>query len=138
VKVLSLVAPDKPLPSSATPNTRDEACWKRYLEDPLTVRSATPRWVTEVLKHQAIAFQRAASIRTPALVLQGGDDTATAPDASRRFADRCHGDYKEYAGCLHEVLNEPEEDRRRVLADLTTWLRARVPGPAAPASPAVP
>ena len=130
VRLLSILAPHKPLPTSGTPNTRDEACWEAYCADPLTVKSPTARWVTEVLKHQALAFARAAEIRVPLLVLQGGADTATLPDASRRFAELANGDYKEYGGFLHEVLNEPEEDRRRVLGDLTAWVLERAPRPA--------
>lgn len=125
VRLLSLLNPDAALPTSGTPNTRDEACSKAYREDPLTVKSPSARWLTEVVKHQDLALRRADRLGLPLLVLQGAEDTASDPAVSRRFAERAGGDYREYAGCLHEVLNEVEPDRAKILADLAAWVAAR-------------
>ena len=126
VGLIAAVSPDKPLPSAGTPNSRDGARWKAYVNDPLTVKAATARWLTEMLAHQPLALERAKRIPVPVLVLQGGADTATEPAVSRRFAEACGGTYKEYAGFLHEVLNEPEADRARVVADLVAWVEERL------------
>jgi alpha-beta hydrolase superfamily lysophospholipase len=125
VGALSALSPDKPLPSRGTPNTRDAERRRAYENDPLTVKSPTARWVVEMLKHQPLAIAEAAKLAVPVLVLQGGADDATAPAASRRFAEACGGTYKEYAGLFHEVLNEPPEDRARVIADLVAWVAER-------------
>ncbi len=130
VRAIGAFAPDKPLPASGTPNTRDEAIWKAYLEDPLTVRAPTARWFLEILKHQPLALDRADRVKLPVLVLQAGADSASDPAVSRRFAESCGAAatggavYKEYPGLLHEVLNELPEDRRRVLDDLAAWISA--------------
>src|SRR5206468_3347233 len=99
------------------------ACWRAYREDPLTVRSPTARWFAEVLKHQRLAFERAKTIKPPVLILQGGADTSSDPKAAQRFSfevEKCI--YKEYAGCFHEVLNEPPPDRERIFKDLAGWV----------------
>jgi len=126
VGLISLVSPDKALPSSGTPNTRDGARWKAYVNDPLTVKNATARWLTETLVHQPLSVERAKRVSVPVLVLQGGADPSSDPAVSRRFAEACGGVYKEYAGFLHEVLNEPAEDRAKVEADLVAWVGARI------------
>jgi alpha-beta hydrolase superfamily lysophospholipase len=133
VGVISAIAPDKALPTKGDPLTRDEACWEAYRKDPLTVKAPTARWLTETLKHQKLAFADAKRLAVPTLVLQGGDDSSTDPNASQRFAELVNADYKEYAGCYHEVLNEPEEDRARVIADLRAWVLSRASSPPRPA-----
>jgi alpha-beta hydrolase superfamily lysophospholipase len=126
VALVAAVSPDLPMGGgSGAPATRDAAAWRAYCEDPLTVRRPTARWVREILAEQARVFARAADLPVPFLVLQGGADTATLPAVSRRFADAAGASYREYPGCLHEVLNELPLDRERVLADLGTWLLAR-------------
>jgi lysophospholipase len=125
VRGLSLVNPDMKLPAGKDPNTRDEACMKAYLDDPLRVPVATARWLTEVLKHQGLALKDAERVQVPVLVQQGGADTSSDPAMSRRFSELARGHYREYPGCLHEVLNELAEDRKRVLADLSSWVLAR-------------
>jgi lysophospholipase len=128
--LLSALAPHARLRGDGAPLTRDEAAWRAYCEDPLTVRSSTARWASEVLRHQALARAQVASLRVPLLLLQGGADTATSPAASRRFAESCLAQYREYPGCLHEVLNERPLERERVLSDLVTWIAAHNAHPA--------
>ena len=59
----------------------------------------------------------------------GGDDELVDPDASKTFFENLTLDDKTlylYDGLFHEIYNEPEDQRDRVLADLETWLETRL------------
>lgn len=125
--------------------SRDPAVVAAYETDPLVFKTLNPRWFFEVRRAQQEVLERAGEIRLPALLLHGGDDPIADPRATRRVFDRLGSADKQlqiYPGLLHELLNEIEAERERVLADLLAWLGHRTehlnappPKPAPPAAP---
>jgi acylglycerol lipase len=65
----------------------------------------------------------------PLLVTHGSLDTLTCPKASKEFVDKVpsidkiHVLYDKY---VHELHNEPLEDREKVYEEYTNWITARV------------
>ena len=67
----------------------------------------------------------------PLLLVHGSEDRLVSVRGSRLVYERASSDDKTlkiYDGFFHEVLNEPPEDRARVLADIVTWLQAHTHG----------
>ena len=68
-------------------------------------------------------------IQLPLLVQHGGDDKLAGVSGSRLIAARASSKDKTlkiYDGHAHEIFNEPLADRSRVIADLCTWVKARI------------
>ena len=65
----------------------------------------------------------------PLLITHGSMDTLTCPQASKEFvdkapsADKIHVVYEKF---VHELHNEPLEDREKVYAQYTSWIKARI------------
>ena len=75
----------------------------------------------------AMLMERASELKTPVLMLLGGQDTVTDPAAARGFFDRIGSDDKTlsiYPKMMHEPLNEI--GRRQVLDDVLRWLELRL------------
>lgn len=122
------------LPALAQPNglnpddlSHDRAVVAAYNSDPLVHDRVTARWFVEFEAAMAGAQARAGDLKLPLLLLHGGDDPITDPEASRRFAARYGGavDLHILAGMLHEVFNEVE--RAKAIGLVTSWLTARRP-----------
>lgn len=93
--------------------------------DPLCHDKATPRLVAFILDAGASALRDAAKLDVPALLLVAGDDRLVDPEGAREFAAALPagiGMLKWYDGLWHEVFNEREADRSRVLGDLKVWI----------------
>ena len=70
---------------------------------------------------------RAGEIRTPILMMVGGQDPVVDPAAAREFFDRLGSEDKTlllYPKMLHEPLNEL--GREQVLDDLVRWIEPRL------------
>ncbi|HEY0460277.1 MAG TPA: alpha/beta hydrolase [Pyrinomonadaceae bacterium] len=67
-------------------------------------------------------------ITLPVLILHGTEDKATRPDGSRRFYDEAGSEDKTlklYEGYFHDLLNDL--DKEVVMADIQSWINARIP-----------
>jgi alpha-beta hydrolase superfamily lysophospholipase len=67
-------------------------------------------------------------LRLPLLVLVGTADVLTPPAGGRMIVNDAASPDKElrlYDGFYHELINEPEPDRERVMGEIVDWLRAR-------------
>jgi alpha-beta hydrolase superfamily lysophospholipase len=76
-----------------------------------------------------LLMDRAAEIRSPIVMLIGGQDTVVDPVAAREFYDRLGSADKTlllYPKMLHEPLNDI--GREQVLDDLARWLEPRLRG----------
>ncbi len=128
----SKFAPKLRVPSGLPPEdiSRDPAEVRAYDADPLNVKVATARWYTEFLGAQAQALTKPEALRdVPLLALIGDGDRIIDSQQTLEFLRRVEGrglTVKTYAGFYHELFNEPELDRARVLADVTAWLDAHV------------
>ena len=109
--------------------SRDPAVVEAYVNDPLVYTGkTTARLGAEVLDTMRRVASRAAHIRLPLLILQGGADRLVDPDGARMLHDLVGSSdktLKVYEGLYHEVYNEPE--RAQVLRDVERWLEARIP-----------
>ncbi|MGA7397315.1 MAG: lysophospholipase [Solirubrobacterales bacterium] len=137
VKLVSRVAPKLPvnrLPFDGISRDPDEA--RIYMDDPLVYKGAQPaRTVAELIQAMADLPGEAGQLRIPLLVIAGSADPIVPPAGSRDIADRAGSTDKQlivYEGFVHELINEPPEDRERVTDDLIAWLDARVPADALP------
>jgi alpha-beta hydrolase superfamily lysophospholipase len=74
------------------------------------------------------ARRRAGSLSVPTLMLVAGSDRLVRPEGSRVFAQGApkeHVTLHVYDPLFHELFNELEADRQRVLGDLEGWLSGR-------------
>lgn len=126
----SRFAPKLRVPSGLPPEdiSRDPAEVRAYDADPLNVKVATARWYTEFVGAQAQSLARPEALRdVPLLALIGDGDRIIDAQQTLEFLRKVEGralTVKTYAGFYHELINEPEADRARVLADTVAWLNA--------------
>jgi alpha-beta hydrolase superfamily lysophospholipase len=125
--VASVLAPKLRMPSGLNPAdlSHDSEVGRSYAADPLVTHEATARWFTETTAAQADVWVRAGRVRVPTLMQVAGDDRIVDAAVSQTVFDRLGAVDKNltvYPGLFHEIFNEAEADRRRVLSDLTSWL----------------
>lgn len=122
----------KVLPNAARPHglplgkiSHDAEVLAEAEADPLNHRIATPRLIAFILDAGERARHEAALLKVPALLLVAGDDWLVDPAGAREFFAALppgFGTMHWYDGLYHEIFNEAEPDRTRVLGDLTAWL----------------
>jgi alpha-beta hydrolase superfamily lysophospholipase len=100
--------------------------------DPLNHDKATPRLVQFLVDAGAAARRDASALRTRTLLQVAGDDRLVDPRGSRELADAAPADVLTlhwYEGLWHEIYNEAEPARSRVLADLRDWFERELARP---------
>ncbi len=108
--------------------THDETIARLYDHDPLVNKGATARWYTEAVAAQRDVLARAAQLKVPVLVVQGGADRIASPAASRAVFERfgsADKKYDERVGLFHEVLNEPKVGDE-IADEMAEWIVAHV------------
>jgi alpha-beta hydrolase superfamily lysophospholipase len=107
--------------------TRDAAIQEEHRADPLRhSRMSAPLFFGMVEGGELLAA-RAGEIRTPILLVLGGQDPVIDPDASRVFFERLGSEDKTlvvYPNMLHEPFNEI--GREHVVDDVARWLEQRL------------
>ncbi len=119
------VAVDNGLPTAGL--SHDAAVVRAYEQDPLVHRHVTARLVGWLLEAGARAIERAPALTVPTLLMVGGADRLVDPRGARRFAARAPAErltLRWYDDAYHELFNEDEPRRARVLGDLDAWLAA--------------
>lgn len=111
--------------------SRDPEVVAAYDNDPLVFRGRLPaRTATEILTSAGQVLDRLPRLRVPTLAMHGTADAIAAPASTDRIeqhAGTTDLTIRRYDGLYHEIFNEPERDQ--VLADVVTWLTARLPDP---------
>jgi len=130
VSVLSRLAPRLRVPSDLDTNavSRDPEVVKAYIDDPLISQKVSTRWYAEILKSMAIAYEDAASLQIPMLLIQSGADRLVDPEAPGRWKEAAPDGMVElvvWDGLYHEMLNEPEKEQVR--SRLLKWLQDQLP-----------
>jgi len=123
--------PDRPLPNELPVEklSHERAEVDAYRADELVHDRITPRLYGFLADAGAAARRDAARLTVPTLLLVAGDDGLVDARGSRELAVRLPpgvGTLHFYDGLYHEVFNEREPDRERVLGDLTAWLERQL------------
>jgi alpha-beta hydrolase superfamily lysophospholipase len=125
VVLLGRVVPRLPLGTKLDERllARDPAVGAAYVADPLVHRRATAGFFRAVRAAQARALAEAPRQRVPLLILQGDADRIVEPSGASELAARlgCEHELVMLPGYYHELLNEPEAERARVLTLLDRW-----------------
>lgn len=125
VRLLSRLAPKAGvLELDGNAVSRDPAVVAHYFADPLVHKGKIPaRLAAELFDAMATVQRRAHEMSMPMLLMHGMADTLTAPAGSEllhREAGSRDKTLRQYAGCYHEIFNEPEQDA--ILDEVVTWL----------------
>jgi lysophospholipase len=126
-KIIKGIAPGLKVPTGLTEAqlSRDPAWQASTANDPLYLRTITPRVFFGVQAAQAQVNELAASVKVPLLLAAGNADPVASTKVARTFFDRVASvdkAWKEYPGFLHEILNET--GREQVEADIAQWISA--------------
>jgi alpha-beta hydrolase superfamily lysophospholipase len=112
-KVLGSILPTVTLNSGLDPATisRDPAVVQRYVDDPLVHYQLSFGMGRETLQAIRYAFEHAAEISLPLLMMHGTADQLGFKEGSQEFAALAPGDVtlKLWDGLYHEIHNEPEQ-----------------------------
>jgi alpha-beta hydrolase superfamily lysophospholipase len=127
IKAASFVAPNAARPHGLPLGkiSHDAEVLAEAESDPLNHRIATPRLIAFILNAGEQARRDAGKVRVPTLVMVAGDDHLVDPAGAREFFEALPpgvGTLHWYDGLYHEIFNEHEPGRRRVLGDLCDWL----------------
>jgi alpha-beta hydrolase superfamily lysophospholipase len=122
--------PDRPMPNRLPVDklSHDPAVVADYQADPLVHDRISARLFDFIVDAGEATRAAAPGLRIPTLGLVAGDDAFLDAEGTRGFFAALPegvGTLHWYDGLWHEVLNEREPDRSRVLGDLTAWLDAR-------------
>ncbi|MBB6731002.1 alpha/beta hydrolase [Cohnella zeiphila] len=105
--------------------TTDPEMARRISEDPLGHGHITARFFFGVQRAGLWALRHADQLRTPILLMHGGDDKVTSVAASRSFAEQAGTlcTFMEWPGYRHELHNE--SGREAVFSVVRDWLSSR-------------
>lgn len=130
-KIMSHVWPGLSLSNGldASKISHDEEVVRSYMNDKLVHDRVSARWFTEFVSAMEKASESASQLGVPILMQLAGDDHLVDVNASKSFFEKLRLKDKTihfYDGLYHEIYNEAESQRVKVLNDLEAWLRARV------------
>jgi alpha-beta hydrolase superfamily lysophospholipase len=125
------LVPDRPMPNRLPLDklSHDPAVVAAYKADPAVHDRLTARLFDFLADAGESARANASRVTVPTLLLVAGADGLIAARGSREFFERLPdgiGTLHWYDGLYHEIFNEREPDRTRVLGDLRAWLEARL------------
>jgi alpha-beta hydrolase superfamily lysophospholipase len=125
------LAPDRAVASGlpAEAVSRDAAVVAAYRADEHVHDRISPRLLDFMQQAGSASIRDAHRVTVATLLLVAGADRLVDPAASRAFFDGLPpgaGTLRVYDDLFHEVFNEREPDRTRVLSDLADWLRAQL------------
>jgi lysophospholipase len=127
--VVGKVVPWFPIQNELKPEdlTRDVDIQNATRNDPLYIRTVTPRWFVESTQAQLAALAQAVRVTAPIFIFCGSEDGVAAPAAARTFFETVGSSdkkFKEYPGMRHEPLNEV--GREEVFRDISNWISAHL------------
>jgi acylglycerol lipase len=130
-KVMSSIWPTLSLSNELDPKmiSKDREAVQAYSSDPLVHGKVSARWFTELLSAIDRVQELAPKLAVPTLMMVAGDDHLVNPKSSQEMFGKLTVEDKTlhvYDGYYHEIFNAPLDDREKVLADLETWLEAKL------------
>lgn len=96
-----------------------------YENDPLVHNKVTARFIVEFIRAGQECLNNAGSIKKPLLVFHGKEDHIADYKASEQFYNDTSSNNKKlfiFEGLYHETMNETDEERTKVLNDVTGWI----------------
>jgi len=126
--------PDRPVPNGQPQRaiSHDHDAVARALSDPLMHDRITLRLVRFVQDTSDQTIRDAPHLLTPTLLLVAGADRHVNPAGAQAFFDALPagtGTLCWYDELYHELFQEREPDRTRVLADMCSWLQGQLAQP---------
>jgi alpha-beta hydrolase superfamily lysophospholipase len=102
--------------------SHDPQVVRAYVEDPLVHDRVSPRLGIGLIDNGLWLLEHAGEFTLPLLIMHGGDDRITSPEATREFAGKVPGDctLKIWDGLYHEIHNESQKGQ--VLGFMIDWL----------------
>jgi alpha-beta hydrolase superfamily lysophospholipase len=126
VEWLARIVPRLAFTTAVDPDAlaRDPEVGRVYMADPLVHHRATAAFARAFGRAQRDALAGAPSLRVPLLILQGDADRVVDPSGAKAIDARLTNEHElvMLPGYYHELLNEPAQERARVLALLDRWL----------------
>jgi alpha-beta hydrolase superfamily lysophospholipase len=109
--------------------SHDPEVVKAYENDPLVHDRVSARFFTELMAAMASVNQKASTLNIPVFMQVAGEDYLVNADSSRQFFDKLTTEDKTlhiYEGLYHEIYNERQAQKKKVLDDLEAWLEKQV------------
>jgi alpha-beta hydrolase superfamily lysophospholipase len=133
IAIARRLIPDVALPNRLPTDklSHDEREVAAYRADPLVHDRITPRLYGFLADAGAAVRRKPSRLIVPTLLLAAGDDGLVDAGGSRELAAALAPDAGEahfYDGLYHELFNEREPDRTRVLDDLAAWIERLLRG----------
>jgi alpha-beta hydrolase superfamily lysophospholipase len=130
VRALGSLLPRLSLPTGLDSNmiSRDAAVVRAYVDDPLVHDQASLSLAKAGLDAIDYAFEHAAEMEAPLLIMHGTADQLTYARGGQAFLQRVGSQdavFKPWEGLYHELHNEPEQGQ--VLRHVIDWLEAHLP-----------
>lgn len=105
--------------------SRDKQIVKAYINDPLVHGKMSARTFIELMDAGKWAIAHANQLNIPSLLMHGTADKLTSYEASKEFVSKAPADlltFKDWEGFFHELHNEPEPDRTKVIDYAVNWM----------------
>jgi alpha-beta hydrolase superfamily lysophospholipase len=127
-RLMRHLAPRLTMPTSIDVRllSRETGVGEAYARDPLVSHAASAGWLHAIRRAQRDVRTRASQLRVPTLLMAGGGDRLTDPEAARQFARDAPREVLElvwWDGFYHEILNDL--GREQVVAKIVEWLNRR-------------
>lgn len=104
--------------------SHDPKVAQKYRKDPLVYNGGTARLGAELMENFILLLKNAEEIKLPLLLLAGGADRITDPEASKQFFEEACSENKKcyiFEDMFHEIFNEVEKEKP--LKQLAGWLK---------------
>jgi len=128
LRLLHALRLQPPMPSKldAGKLSRNPNVLEAYRSDPLVHGRITPALATAMIEKGQWNLEHAQELPCPLLLVHGGTDRITSPQASAEFAKKAGATctLKIWDGLFHELHNEPE--RRQVLDSVLAWMEKTI------------
>lgn len=111
--------------------SHDKAEVDKYLADPKIHGKISFHLASELFRNAQFCLDRADEIRIPLLLIHGRDDKICDFKGSEALFEKAKSLDKKiiiYDGLYHEIMNEVEKERMKVLNDVKNWVRSKVSG----------
>lgn len=129
--LLSRIWPSLSMPTGIESRllSHDQKVVQAYIDDPLVHDLVSSRWYTEFTAAGQECLGRAAELRLPLLIIHGKEDGIVDFQGSETIMQKASSEEKELyllEGLYHETMNETEEEKKKVLEIISTWIIKRI------------